>query len=874
MLNLKDICQKIFRLKSRECVETEKTDPVTEEFKTRYWNFKNLLALNQKVLENMSCMEQAYAGEKIYGFGFLRKNNTELSVCLFRVITLLDRIAPGKYRGLLERFEDIQSRLNMICSVEEKAGEDDSAWICRNIEDLSSSDSDMAGSKAANLGEISKNTDMHVPEGFVLSRRAFRLFIDKNQLQPHLEQIVQCVDFENLAMVYEASSRLKKLIQDSPVPDEIMTALNFAWQQIARPHGSKVRLAVRSSATGEDGLETSYAGQYLSILEVASQDLADAYKKVLASKYNARAMLYRHNKGLDDHHVHMCVAFLVMQEALSGGVVYTMNPETGTRELIISALHGLPKSLVDGSTNPDLLIYSRELGKITGREIHEQKTMLSYLPGKGIEKADLDPKQRTMPAISDKLALKLAQSALKLEKHFGEPQDIEWCRNPSGRIVILQSRPLQLHQNSPDQPAEDSCYTEFRAKIASRNIKPVISGGITACSGVAWGKVHIVANAEDAARFPQGAILVSRDALPRWSALVGKASGLITDRGAAAGHLATVAREFNVPALFNSGSATRDLAHISQVTLDAKARQVFPLLIQCSTSSGSQRRLMSDTPVQNAMKQALELICPLNLTDPERNDFRPEHCRTCHDILRFCHEKAVDEMFSLGNQYNGADISGKRLVAGEPTQWWLVDIGGGFKKIVPGNRVRLSEIRSGPFLKIWEGMTSHTWHGPPGADAKGLFSIMLESTMNRDLDLSGPSSFTQKNYALISNSFCSLSCRYGYHYSVLQAMCKDLDRENYIRFGFKGGAANMDRKRLRLRMIAEILEEWDFQVKIKEDVLNAHFEGLGSMETMKRLKILGYLIVHTRQMDMVMNDKNQYACHQNRMKQEIRDISA
>jgi len=872
MFSLSNFCKKFLKIRSGFCIEKDRSDPATQEFKTKYWNFKSLLALNQKILENMSSMELAYSGDKIYGFGFLRKSNTELSVCLFRVITLLDRIAPGKYRPLLQRFEDIQSRLNMICEIEDKRGKDSSSWICLDIKQLGSADADMAGAKASNLGEIQKKPGIVVPEGFVLSCRAFRLFMEKNLLEPHVEQIIQCIDFDNLTMVYESSERLKKMIEGSPVPDEILIPLNLAYQEMVKSHGQEILFAVRSSATGEDGLKTSYAGQYLSILDVPGGDLSTAYKKVLASKYNARAMIYRHNHGLCDNHVSMCVAFLVMQNAVSSGVIYTRNPQTGAQEVIISALRGLPKTLVDGSANPDVFIYSRDQGKIISREINEQKSMLTHIPGKGMGKIDLDSNSAVQPSISENHALQLAEIALKLEDHFQHPQDIEWCLDPQDRIVILQTRPLQTRRQNHDQTASENSYIAFRKQILVKNIQPVLKGGIAACRGVACGKVHLVANPKDAAQFPQGAVMVSKDALPRWSTIVGRASGLITDRGSAAGHLATVAREFNVPALFNTGSATKDLAEITHVTLDAGAGEVYGEVIPYHSKPEHKTDKMSGTPVHAALERALTLIRPLNLTDPEKDDFSPEHCSTYHDILRFCHEKAIEEMFCLGSEYNGADLAGKRLVAGEPTQWWLVDIGGGFNKQVSTDSVRLSEISSQPFLRVWEGMTSRAWQGPPGADVRGLFSIMLESTMNRDLDLTGPSAFAQKNYGLISGSFCSLSCRYGYHYSVLQSLCKNLDRENYIRFGFKGGAASMDRKRLRLKLINEIMEEWDFQVTIREDVLNSSFEGGNRLETMKRLKVLGYLIVHTRQIDMVMNNQNQYASYRNKMKKDIENI--
>ncbi|MFO7727950.1 MAG: PEP/pyruvate-binding domain-containing protein [Desulfonatronovibrio sp.] len=872
MINIKALYKKIIN-KPEICPDTEASDPATQEFKTKYWNFKNLLSINQKVLEIMSEMEQILSSEKVYGYSFLRKKITELSVAMFRVITLLDRIAPAKYSSLLNKFEEIHTSLDNIHLEIEPAGYQGESWLCRSIQQIKREDSPTAGAKAANLAEARNIPGIIIPDGFVLSAKAFEVFMQENNLNPQIEQIIQCINFDQLEEVYEASARLKTLIETATMPHTLQEVMETAYKNLESAHGREVRLAVRSSATGEDGLQTSFAGQYHSVLEVGRDELVNAYKKVLAGKYNARALLYRHNKGFSDRHVHMSAAFLIMQDAASSGVVYTNNPETGTDDVVISALRGLPKALVDGSAEPDLFIYSRSEKKLTDKIINEQKTMLCHSAEKGMIRVNLDPESALKPAVADNLALDLVKIAMDLEKHFGSPQDIEWCIDPSGKTVILQTRPLQVHHKPAGSVETEHSYSSFRNNLASKNLLPVLKDGITASGGIAQGPVFLVESQKDAADFPQGGIMVARDALPRWSSLVGKAAGLITDHGAAAGHLATVAREFNVPALFNTGSATSVLTGASQVTLDAWAGEVFVGSLPYTLPALSEDKgRMYNTPVYLALKKILSLVRPLNLTDPEHENFSAQHCRTYHDILRFCHEKAVDEMFCLGQEYEGTEASGKRLIAGVPTQWWLINIGGGFKKQKIKDKIRLSEISSQPFLAVWEGMVSHAWEGPPGADAKGLFSIMMESTMNRDLDLTGPSSFALKNYALVSGNFCSLNCRFGYHYSVLQTLCKEKDRENYIRFGFKGGAADMSRKQLRLRLMSQIMEEIGFQVNTTEDSLRASFEGGSRQETLKRLKTLGYLIVHTRQMDMVMNNKNQFDYYHHKMQADIHNI--
>lgn len=870
MIDFKNLCRNLLR-RSRPCPE-EPDDQAVQDFKTRYWNFKNLLQLNQKVLEIMSRMEKALAGSQVYGFGFVRKNISEISVSVFRVISLMDKISPGKYPGLIERFEDIHSRLSNIEQEEMASRCPSDTWLLQNIRNIRASEAVVAGAKAANLGEVQSISGMKIPDGFALSCRAYKLFMDQNQLAGQVDQIIQCVDFESLHQVYETSRRLQELIMNSAVPPEVSDEISLAVETLQKQHGTDLKFAVRSSATGEDTLGTSFAGQYISVLDVPVSELEQAYKQVLAGKYSARAMLYRHRRGLSDSHVLMGAAFLIMQDAECSGVIYTRNPETGAREVVISVLPGLPGALVDGSADPDVFVCPENPELPVTRRIQLQSSMIRHSPEHGLTTVPLDQDIASSPVISDSLARELAGMALNLEEHFCGPQDIEWCLTPEGQTIVLQSRPLQIHQDAPAGSEQDRAVQDFRERIAAHGPEPVLQGGTPACSGIASGTVYLVSSTADAENLPQGAIMVAREAMPRWSALVGRASGIITEHGSSAGHLATVAREFHVPALFNLEGAAHLLQQGSEITLDAGEGAVYPGVLVEGSIQDTARQAMRGTPVQQALQRIIELISPLHLVDPSGDGFDPEHCQSFHDILRFCHEKAVDEMFCLGTGYQGTDVSGKRLVAGAETQWWLVDIGGGFKGQCPGKKIRLSQVCSVPFLMVWEGMISVPWHGPPGSDVKGMFSIIMESTMNRDLEMSGPSCFQMKNFALLAANFCSMNCRFGYHYSVLQSLCKDDARENYIRFGFKGGAADMDRKRLRLKLIRTLLEQEGFLVKGNEDVLSASFEGAGRQETMKRLKTLGYIMVHTRQVDMVMKNQDQYAYYLQKMQQDISNL--
>ena len=93
--------------------------------------------------------------------------------------------------------------------------------------------------------------------------------------------------------------------------------------------------------------------------------------------------------------------------------------------------------------------------------------------------------------------------------HFKGPQDIEWCIDASGRIFILQSRPLK-QMAAPRSPGPGA---------GSQNYPVLFQGGELASSGVAAGPVHVVANNLDLLQFPTGAVLVTAFPHPGWAPL-------------------------------------------------------------------------------------------------------------------------------------------------------------------------------------------------------------------------------------------------------------------------------------------------------------------------------------------------------------------
>jgi pyruvate,water dikinase len=231
-------------------------------------------------------------------------------------------------------------------------------------------------------------------------------------------------------------------------------------------------------------------------------------------------------------------------------------------------------------------------------------------------------------------------------------------------------------------------------------------------------------------------------------------------------------------------------------------------------------------------------------------------------------------MFRFGTHRAFPERAARQLHADVPMQLWVIDLDDGFSEGTPfGPFVELKQIDSVPMLALWRGMTAIPWSGPPPVDTKGFMSVLVESTSDPSLDPSMRQKFTARNYFMISRSFCSLQSRFGYHYSTLEALVSERASENYVSFQFKGGAANIERRTQRARLVAEILDKFGFRTDLEEDCTRARLEGYDKEYMETRLEIVGYLTIHTRQLDMIMANPAALNAQKQRMREELEKIT-
>ena len=841
-MSIFDAVKSLFGADRHSEEESRNEEALRKAFKARCNHFKALLSANKRALATMASLEEALKGERLFGMNFVRAKCTDIITAVFNMVRQLNALSGGAHAALYERIKVVQRRISDITSPKIEAV---SGPLVLPLEWTDFSVTHEVGGKMASLGEAKQRLGSNIPKGFVVTASGFARFLEANNLQEEINRRMQLTDLSRLDAVFALSSSLQQLIIASPVPPDLADAITGHYRALAAERPD-VRLAVRSSAIGEDDHGSSFAGQYRSELNVTGDILLDTYKEVVASKYGVTAMTYRINRGIPDDEVPMCVGCLEMVEAVAGGVAYSNDPLSRSDDIVINAVPGLPKAVVDGSAEVDVFrIVRGDPLVITERVIAQKHFSIQSASDEGVIKKPLAEEQGAAPALNDAQVLAVARAALGFEELYGLPQDVEWAFNEQGELVILQSRALPgLDESGEGAPLPEGAEL-------------LLEGGVCASSGVGAGTVFPVRRDADMLGFPKGAVLVVEQAHARWAPILGRAAAVVSEYGGTAGHLASVAREYGVPALFGVEQAFSLLAKDVTVTVDADSRRVLAGRVEEVLARKKEPRVsFAGSPVYRVLERAMEHIAPLNLLDPESPRFAPEYCETMHDITRYSHEKAVEEMFRMDESLFSGRCGKQLKYKGGKLQYFVVNIENGFCRRVEGRYIELEDICCPPLHALWQGMVAIPWAGPVGTTGRSFLALVAESAGNPELEITSASTRMMRNYFMVDKEYCNLQASFGYHFCTIEAQAGEAEQENYVNFHFKGGAANLGRRLLRVNAIADVLVENGFIVEVREDALSAWAEELTADEVLELLLILGYLVIHTRQMDAGMHGED------------------
>ncbi|MFI7382901.1 rifamycin-inactivating phosphotransferase [Streptomyces sp. NPDC049813] len=295
----------------------------------------------------------------------------------------------------------------------------------------------LVGGKGAHLGALTRIEGIRVPDGFCVTTEAFgRAMAQAPSLDGPLGELARA-DPEDRAAVRGLSARIRRMIEDVPVPADVTAAIHRA---LAR-QDEGTAYAVRSSATAEDLPTASFAGQqdtYVNV--VGAGEVLRHISRCWASLFTERAVVYRRRHGIDHGAVRMAVVVQRMVFPEAAGILFTADPVTGNRKTAtVDAGFGLGEALVSGIVNPD--VFTVRSGAVVARKIAVKQHAVQPLPGGGTRQVALGAERREQPALTDAQAVRLVGLGRRIEARFGGPQDIEWCL-ADGDFQFVQSRPV------------------------------------------------------------------------------------------------------------------------------------------------------------------------------------------------------------------------------------------------------------------------------------------------------------------------------------------------------------------------------------------------------------------------------------------------
>ncbi|WP_310600470.1 PEP/pyruvate-binding domain-containing protein [Desulfobulbus sp.] len=812
-------------------------------FTVLFKKFQSILERNNLILELMADMGDKLGGEYIFDGHYIAEAAEKLGDQVFKLISDYSILNQHQNADLFVAFERIRYAIQ-----EELAGHHilTGGGPVAELTEIGYEQSELAGAKMATLGEIRRRLELPVPDGFVITTRTFFDFFQRNNLFDRTETAARLWQEQALDDLRQLSEEMQQRILAAAMPRRLSQHILAAFDALAkRQRNRKLKVALRSSAWGEDG-SSSFAGQYRSILNLGRDELIDAYLQVVASAYGIEAWRYRLAKGFLENETAMAVGCQAMIQGLVSGVLHTYAPQAAEGAMLVNAVWGLCAPVVQGDASADTILLDR-------RPPYSPLSLaVADKPRQLVPAEDGGTTWQELPVVLQKTASmnpaqmeELARAAMSIERYYKRPQEIEWTFDRDGRLVILQSRPLRIHVEADAGQG----ITE-----ATRDAEIVFSGrGFVAQQGIAVGKVFLVENDRDLAAFPHGAILLSRYTSPRYSAVMPIAQGIITDVGSPTGHMATLSREYRVPTVVNAEIATALLKTGDEITLDATQNIVYRGNIGAlDRFELIEEEVFEDSYEYRLLGRLLKLISPLHLLDPQGEDFTPAACRSYHDITRYIHEKAVEELIHLSEKQGARSLSApKRLATELPLGLMVIDGGGGTTCPPESPAIGPEQVVCLPLKELLEGMGGMgMWCTEPVAVDLGSF--MSSFTRTFSASMARPEEIG-RNLVVVLDHYMNINMRLGYHFTIVDAYIAEKINDNYIYFRFLGGVTEFIRRSRRAAFIARVLAHYDFLVEIHGDLVVGRLKKLSQQRMARRMRMLGGLVGYTRQLDARMH---------------------
>lgn len=751
-------------------------------------SFKRLLEANTRALESMAQMERALGGEYVFDKAFLESSVREVCRLTHLSVYHLNGMSGEGFVALYDAFLSVKDSLEDILSGGMGPLSDRSVLP---FDEIGWETQPLVGFESAGLAVLGRGMGLPAPDGFSVTATGMR--------------------------------RLAGPEKDRTL-DEVEEGVRALFTRLGGPR----RLELTLSRAGEGG----DWGVLSVILAESPEQAADAVLSMALSGAD------RTPGAADGAFAPLAVCVRPHVAGPVIGMVQTLAHDPN-----------LPPAMLMVAESPeypglaDRFWISRNAPHDPLRTRLSAKPLDASLPGgKALEPFRGWSLRGSAWLTPDKSSL-LAELGLATERAMGGPGLLSWTLSDSGAVTITGLEPARAA--FPEWPQEMAPG----AALSADEPGPLLSGGQMACGGVGAGPVVLLTEDTTPESVPLGSVGAARAASPALSRIVPRLGALLAEVGGPASHLATVARENRVPALFGlTGAAS--LTPGALVTVDAEAAAVYPGVME---SLLRQAAVLGEAtgadPEYQVLRRLLRHIRPLNLVDPQADAFRPENCRTCHDIIHFAHEKSVDLLLDV-DASRGAETGGARRLRGcGPFEFTVVDLGGalsvsGEENVQTGD-IDASDVTSLPLKAFLEGLSleSVQRQGPARLRLGDIFAGMGRTSQ-------AASGSGAANLVLAARDYANITLRLGYHFSVIDAAVSDRPEHTFVYFRYAGGFADTDRRRRRAVLILGVLERLGFLASRQGDLVVGKRKLMEREEALAVLGALGALSAFTRQLDV------------------------
>jgi pyruvate,water dikinase len=305
------------------------------------------------------------------------------------------------------------------------------------------------GAKMGRLAEMARD-GLSIPLAFAVTIEAFREHVAETGLDHRIDEVLAGVDVSDGAAVESAAETIRAASRETPMSPELEAEIEEAYDELSdRCSDLNVPVAVRSSATGEDSSDASFAGIFDTYLGISgAQATINAVRDCWASLFTTRAVDYRLKRGISHHDMPMAVGVVELVHARASGVAFSVHPVTGKSDrIVIEANWGWGEAVVQGLVTPDHVEVGKADGRILKHDVSRKDIVSAFDFAAGVVvEIPMPARLRERACLDDEQIGAITAAVLEIEKRYGYPVDVEWVvsrhRRPGEPISIVQSRPV------------------------------------------------------------------------------------------------------------------------------------------------------------------------------------------------------------------------------------------------------------------------------------------------------------------------------------------------------------------------------------------------------------------------------------------------